>query len=109
MVSRIEPGKFDPSTIHESFLGFFEKKQWIPFFEKFDGYNEKVSLAFSYSFDGERATVGNFTFRLYEDIMAQIIGLPQQGERFFKKKLFEEKAWIPFLCISRAGSIKWKK
>ena len=77
MVSRIEPGKFDPSTIHERCLEIFEKKQWIPFFEKIDGYNEKVSLEFSCSFDGEKATVGNFTFRLSEDIMAQIIGLPQ--------------------------------
>ena len=77
MVSRIELGKFDPSTIHERSLENFEKKQWIPFFEKFDGNNEKVSLEFSYSFDGERATIGNFTFRLSEDILAQIIRLPQ--------------------------------
>ena len=77
MVSRIEPGKCDPSTIHERCLEIFEKKQWIPLFEKFDGYNEKVTLELSYSFDGERATVSNFTFILFEDIMAQIIGLTQ--------------------------------
>ena len=90
-------------------MEIFEKKQWIPLFEKFDGYNEKVSLEFSYSFDRERDTVSNFTFILSEDIMAQIIGLPQQGERFFKTKQFEEKAWTPFLCRSRAGLVKWKK
>ena len=109
MVSRIEPGKFDPSTIHERCLEIFQKKLWIPFFETFDGYNEKVSLEFSYSFDGERVTLGNFTFRLYEDILAQIIGLPQQVERFIKTKQFEEKAWIPFLCRSRAGSVNGRK
>ena len=47
------------------------------FFENFDGHNDNVSLAFADSFDGERATVGNLNFRLSEDILAQIIGLPQ--------------------------------
>ena len=86
MASRTEPRKFDSSTIHEKCLEIFEKKQWIPFFEKFDGYNEKVRLEFSHSFDGERDTIGNFTFRLSKDILAQIIGLYQHGERFFKTK-----------------------
>ena len=44
-----------------------------------------------------------------EDILAHTIRLPQQGERFFKTKQFEEKAWVPFLCRLRAGSVKWKK
>ena len=61
MVSRIKPGKFDLSTIHEKCLENFNKKHWIPIFEKFDGYKENISLEFSYSFDGESATIGNFT------------------------------------------------
>ena len=77
----------------------------MTFFEKFYGHNDNVSLAFVDSFDGERATVGNLNFRLFVDILAQIIGLPQQGERFFKTKQFKEKAWIPFLCRLRAGSV----
>ena len=109
MVSRIKPGKFYSSSIHEKCLETFYKKQWIPFFEKFDGYNEKVSLEFSRSFDSETDTVCNFNFILSEDILAQIIGLIQQEERFFKTKQFEEKTWIPFLCRIRVGSIKWKK
>ena len=109
MGSRIEPEKFNFSAIHEKCLEIFETKQWVPFFDKFDGCNEKASWEFAHSFDGERATIGNFTFMLSEYILAQIIGLPQQGERFFKTKQFEEKAWVPFLCRSRAGSVKWKK
>ena len=109
MGSRIDPKKFNSSLIHEKCLEIFEKKQWVPFFEKFDGYNEKASWEFAHSFDGERATIGKFTFRLSEYILAQMIGLPQQGERFFKIKQFEEKAWVPFLCRSRESSVKWKK
>ena len=70
----------------------------MTFFENFDGHNDNVILPFADLFDGERAIVGNLNFRLSEDILAQIIGLPQQGERFFKTKQFKEKGWIPFLC-----------
>ena len=79
MGSRIEPEKFNSSANHEKCLEIFEKKQWVPFFEKFDGYNEKARWEFAHSFDGERATIGKFTFRLSEYILAQMIGLPQQG------------------------------
>ena len=109
MTSRLEPEKFNPTDIHEKCMEIFEKKQWVNFFEKFDGHNDNVSLAFAESFDGERSIVGNLNFRLSEDILAQIIGLPQQGERLFKTKQFKEKAWITFLCKSRAGSVNWKK
>ena len=109
MSSRLEPAKFNPTDIHENCMEIFEKKQWVTFFEKFDGHNDNVSLVFAESFDGERATLGDLNFILSKDILAQIIGLPQQGERFFKTKQFKEKAWIPFLCRSRVGSVNWKK
>ena len=64
----------------------FEKQQWISFFENFDGHCEKVGLEFSFSFDGERDIVGKFAIILYEYIIAQITGLPKQGERYFKTK-----------------------
>ena len=87
MVSRLEPEKFDSTIIHEKCMEIFEKKQWVTFFEKFDGHNDNVILAFADSFDGERDTVGNLNFRLSEDILAQIVGLPE------------------ILCRSRAGSM----
>ena len=74
MVSRYEPEKFDPSEIHKVCIQILEQNQWISFFEKFDGYYEKVALKFAYSFNGERATVGNITIRIYEDVFAQITG-----------------------------------
>ena len=76
MSSRLEPTKFNPTDIHENCMEIFEKKQWVNFFEKFDGNNEHVSLAFAEKFDGEGVIVGNLHFRLSEDILAQIIGLP---------------------------------
>ena len=109
MSSRLEPAKFNPTDIHENCMEIFENKQWVTFFEKFDGQNEQASIDFAETFDREGVIVGNLHFRLSEDILAQIIVLPQQGEIFFKTKQFKEKAWIPFLCRSRAGSVNWKK
>ena len=86
MSSRLEPSKFNPIDIHESCLEIFENKQWVTFFEKFDGHNEQVSLDFAETFDGEGVIVGNLHFILSEDILAQITDLPQQGEIFFKTK-----------------------
>ena len=42
----------------------------MSFFEKFDGHNDNVSLAFADSFDGERDTVGNLNFKLSEYILS---------------------------------------
>jgi len=77
MVSRIEPTKFDSTSIHKDCLELLEKHQWTSFLEKFDGFNEKVSMKFACSFDGERATMGNLTIRLYEHNIVQVIGLSQ--------------------------------
>ena len=47
MTSRLEPEKFNSTDIHEKCMEIFEKKQWVIFFEKFDGHNDNVSLAFA--------------------------------------------------------------
>ena len=109
MTARLEPKEFNSADLHEKCLEIFENKQWISFFEKFNGHHEQVSMAFAETFNGEIARVGNLQIRLSEDVLAQVTGLPQQGERFFKTKQFKEKVWIPFLCRSRAGSVNWKK
>ena len=109
MISRFEPERFDSSTVQKYFLEILEKNQWISFFEKIDGYCEKVGLEFAYSFDGERDTIGNFTIRLSEDIAAKITGLPQQGERYFKTKQLKDNSWAPFISRSMTTSVDWKK
>ena len=53
MVSRCEPGKLVTLEIHRDCIQILEQKQWIGFFEKFDGSCEEVALEFSHSFDGK--------------------------------------------------------
>lgn len=53
-------------------------------------------MYFSSSFYGDMALVGNLTIKLSKDIMAQVTGLPQQGERYFKTKQCQDKSWTHF-------------
>jgi hypothetical protein len=109
MVSRYEPSKFEVSEIHKDCLQILEQKQWLNFLGKFEGFCEAVALDFAYSFDGQKATVGNFTLKVTEDSLALIIGLPQTGEKYFKTKHFKDKSWVPFISRSRVSSVNWKK
>ena len=108
MVSRYEPEKLDTSEVHKDCMQIIEQKQWIAFFEKFDGFCEEVALEFSHSFDGERDTIGNPTIRISEDIIAQVTGLPQIGEIYFKTKHFKDKSWASFVSRSRVETVNWK-
>ena len=56
-----------------------------------------------------RATVGNITIRISEDVIAQITGLPQIGERYFKTKHFKDKSWATFVSKSMIVEVNWKK
>ena len=109
MVSRYEPEKFDPSEIHKDYIQILEQNQWISFFEKFDGYCEKVALEFAYSFNGDMTTIDNITIRISENVIAQITGLPQTRERYFKTKHFKDKSWEPFVSRSRIAAVNWIK
>jgi hypothetical protein len=109
MVSRYELGRLVASEIHRDYIQILEKKQWIGFLEKFDGFCEGVSLEFAHSFDGEIATIGNLTIRLTEDSIAHVTGLPQIGERYFKTKHCKDKSWVPFISRSRVAVVNWKK
>jgi hypothetical protein len=105
MVSRYEPRKYVVSEIHKDCIKILEQKQWLIFFEKFEGSCEGIALDFAYSFDGEKATVGNFILRITEDSLVVVIGLPQTGEKYFKTKHFKDKSWVPFISRSRVASV----
>ena len=109
MVSKYEWEKLDTSEIHKACIQILEQKQWIAFFEKFDGSCEEVALEFAHSFDGEMATVGNLTIRISEYIIAHVTGLPQIGERYLKTNHFKDKSWASFISRSRVAAVNWKK
>ena len=56
---------------------------------------------FAESFDGQKAQIGKLTLSITEDFISQVTGLPQIGEKWFKKKHMDEKAWTLYIDKSR--------
>jgi hypothetical protein len=44
---------------------------------------------------------------IYEHFLSQITGLPQSGEKWFKNKPMEMRAWTPFLLRNRKNNLNW--
>lgn len=109
MKNRVEPSVFNSSQYHEDCISILREIQWLPFLEKFHGSNEEVTKQFAFTFNGEKALIGNFSFKVSEDTIAQAIGISPEGEKHFKTKQFKEKSWTQFMSRSRVSSVNWKK
>ena len=57
---------------------------WIPFLEKFTGWNEKISHKFIQGYDGEMAHIGNLQLIINEETIREVMGLPSRGDKYFK-------------------------
>jgi len=105
MANQTEPQQFDPTEYHKDCIHIFREKQSLTFLEKFNGHNELAAREFSCSFNGERAIVGNLSFRVSEDTIAQVIGISLEGENYFKTKQFKEKTWTHFISRTRVSLV----
>lgn len=72
---------------------FLKKAKWLRFIQKFKGYNKEVTKAFAQSFDGQMVEIGDLKLTVTEATVANAIGLPQEGEQWFKNKSVDEQAW----------------
>lgn len=67
------------------------------FLRKFQGYNDKVTLSFSQSFNGEAMEVGNLKFKVIEGSISKVTGLSPMGDLFFKVCHFDVTECTKFL------------
>jgi len=74
------------------------KVQWLQFIQKFRGYNKEVTKTFARYFNGVEVEVGDLKFSVIEASIDAATELPQQGERWFKNKSLDERAWRVILC-----------
>jgi len=65
----------------------FRRAGLIPFFQKFQGYNEQVSKEFALNFDGKRARIGEIEIEIIEEFVAQVTYFPRQGGKWFKNQI----------------------
>ena len=108
MANRTESEQFDISKLHKDCVDILRAKQWLVFLENFNGHNELTTREFASSFIGERAKVGNLSFRVSKDIISHAIGISPEGEKYFKTKQCKEKPWTHFVSKSRVSAVNWK-
>lgn len=85
MVVRIVPKNLVIGNEQSEGYKILHQASWLPFFYKISGHNIDVTRQFVETFDGSKAQVGNLKLSITEEFISQVIGLPQDGEKWFKK------------------------
>ena len=57
----------------------------------------QVTKQFAETFDGNKAQIRNLTLSITEEFISQVTGLPQVGEKWFKKQHMDDKSWTPYI------------
>ena len=66
----------------------FSEVGWLNYFEKIDGHHTEVSYKFSQGLDKDIVTFDTLKIELTGEIIAKDIGIPDEGEYWFKKVPF---------------------
>ena len=101
MAVRIEPKKQLIGNEQSEGYKILHQASCLPFLHKFSSYNLEVTRQFVDAIDGNRAQAGNLILSIIEEYISQVTGLPQIGEKWFKKQYMEEKSWTPYINKSR--------
>jgi hypothetical protein len=70
-----------------------EEFGWLPFIQKFGGFNPCVARQFTLTFDGCRAYFGDVQLEINEQFLSLAMGLPITGQRWSKNCKVEEVPW----------------
>jgi hypothetical protein len=92
-VVRAEPNGSQALLMFNSAHSDLEEFGWLPFIQKFDGFNPCVARQFALTFDGCRAKVGDVQLEIEEQFLSLAMGLPATGQRWSKNYKVEEVPW----------------
>jgi hypothetical protein len=88
-VVRAEPNGSQALLMFDSARSDLEENGWLPFIQKFEGFNLCVARKFAMTFDGCRAKVDDVQLQIDEIPM----GLPSTRKRWSKNCKVEEVPW----------------
>jgi hypothetical protein len=74
---------------HDDVVDVLVAYGWDRFIRLLEVFNLKVAQAFSQTFDGTKAKIGDLQMEVTEDFIAEAMGLPQKGARWFKNIKFK--------------------
>ena len=110
-VDRHEPSTcqvLENTPAFQASKSLFYANGWFQFFNRFNGYDDKVSLCFAKTFDGNQAQIGDLTLLVFDQLISKATGLPMEGEKWFKKGKLTW-AQINFLLKAEFHTVKLGK
>jgi hypothetical protein len=81
-----------------------EDNGWLPFLQKFEGFNLCVVRQFAMTFDGYRAKVDDVQLQIDEQFINLATVLPATGQRWSKNCKVEEVPWTLLFQSHKVGS-----
>lgn len=91
LIVRIEPEGVKFMEGYPQLKSTLKKARWLQFIKKFKGHHKEVTKMFARSFNGAKVEIKDIKFPATESSIAAATELPQEGERWFKNKDFDEK------------------
>jgi hypothetical protein len=79
-VIRVEPNGNQALLMFDSARSDLEENGWLPFIQRFEGFNLCIARQFSMTFDGCRAKVGDIQLEIDEQFIGLATGLPATGQ-----------------------------
>jgi hypothetical protein len=103
-IVRAEPNGNQALLMFDSARSDLEDNGWLPFIQKFEGFNLYVARQFALTFDGCRAKVGDVQLEIDKQFISHAMGLPATGQRWSKNCKVEEVLWTLLFQSPRVTS-----
>ena len=69
----------------------FQEANWFQYFEKIDGHHTEVSYGFAQGLEKETVSFNTLRIELSRELIAEAIGIADEGEFWFKKVSFRSR------------------
>ena len=84
---------FENSPKFNATQALFQEFGWVKFIDKFEGFNDHMSLAFARGLKDWRVQVGDLVMEVSEKIIARATALSTDRERWSKNKTITIEKW----------------
>jgi hypothetical protein len=101
-IVRIEPNGLQTLLSHDDVMGRLSQVGWLGFIQSFNGFNLEVARAFSRTFDGTKAKIGDVQIQVTEEFIAKATSLPQKGDKWFKNMKVTNIPWRSLLTSKKS-------
>lgn len=82
-----------------------QRRQWLQFIEKFNGFHKEVTKTFAHSFNGMEAEIWDIKLTVTESMITEATEFPRHGEKWFKNRGTDSDDWKVFLKNSNMDTI----